>query len=231
MYTDTLVVIPARGGSKGIPRKNVKTLGQKPLIHYSIEIAQTIFPNNQICVSTDDDEIKSISEQTGITIPFIRPATLATDTATTYDVLIHAIHHYEQQGHDFKKIMLLQPTSPFRKTEHLQQAISDFEQYQPEMIVSVVETTSNPYYVLVEENEAGFLEKSKKGNFTRRQDCPVVYEYNGSIYIIDVETLKKKQISEFSRVKKFVMEVKYAIDLDTPEDWEFAEYLLKKSQI
>lgn len=219
-----IVVIPARGGSKGIPRKNCKPLAGKPLIHYSIEAAQQLFENAQILVSTDDVEIKTCAEETGIQVPFLRPASLATDTAGSYEVLLHAIEYEESLGNKPTTLVLLQPTSPFRNAEHIAEAIKLYNN-NLDMVVSVVEAKANPYYNLFEENEEGFLEKSKSGNFKRRQDCPKVWEYNGAIYIINVRSLKENSLRHFTKVRKFEMDDFSSHDIDTLFDWKFAEFL------
>ena len=221
----TLVVIPARSGSKGLPDKNIKLLNGKPLIHYSIEVAQQIFNNEDICISTDSDKYIKIAEQTGLKVPFVRPETLSTDNATTQDVLLHCLDFYEQKGVFYDYILLLQPTSPFREKKHLEDILmANIE--ESDMIVSVKETDSNPYYVLLEENEEGYLKKLMKGEFTRRQDCPKVYEYNGSIYLIKVSSLKEKLISSFTKIKKYEMHSKYSLDIDSKIDFKLAEVLL-----
>ncbi len=223
-----LVIIPARGGSKGIPGKNIKPLHGKPLIHYTIEVARAVFSDAQILVSTDSEEIRKCAEETGLSVPFLRPAELSTDTAGTYEVLLHAIEFSTQNGYAPDTIVLLQPTSPFRTAVHLREALESFERNPVDMLVSVKETASNPYYVLFEENEEGYLRKSKTGNFTRRQDCPAVWELNGSIYIISVESLKNGPVSEFERVVKYEMDSFASLDLDTPLDWKTAELLLNE---
>ena len=221
----TLVVIPARSGSKGLPDKNIKSLNGKPLIHYSIEVAQQIFNNEDICISTDSDKYIKIAEQTGLKVPFVRPETLSTDNATTQDVLLHCLGFYEQKGVFYDYILLLQPTSPFREKKHLEDILmANIE--ESDMIVSVKETDSNPYYVLLEENEEGYLKRLMKGKFTRRQDCPKVYEYNGSIYLIKVSSLKEKLISNFTKIKKYEMHSKYSLDIDSEIDFKLAEILL-----
>jgi N-acylneuraminate cytidylyltransferase len=221
-----LVVIPARGGSKGVPRKNIKLLGGKPLIQYTIEVAREIFDDNLICVSTDDLEILSVVEGLGLNVPFLRPKFLGEDSASTNDVLIHAIDYYEKSGYTPDTVILLQPTSPFRKVEHLKDALEEFDN-DCEMLVSVKESKSNPYYTLVEENQAGWLVKSKEGNFTRRQDCPKVYEINGAIYIINSDLLKKKGIGNLTHLKKYVMDEISSLDIDDEIDWAIAKSLLR----
>jgi N-acylneuraminate cytidylyltransferase len=227
MNSDTLVVIPARGGSKGIPGKNIKPLNNKPLIQYTIEVARSIFDDNQIIVSTDEVKIASVVEELGLKVPFIRPDSLATDTAGTYEVLLHALKYVEDEGYHPNTLVLLQPTSPFRKQQHVREALA---LYTPDvdMVVSVKETKSNPYYVLYEEDRSGFLRKSKSGNFTRRQDCPLVWEFNGAIYVINIKSLKRSPINKFERVVKFQMDEISSLDIDNQLDWMLAELCLRK---
>lgn len=223
-----LVVIPARGGSKGIPDKNIKLLGGKPLIHYTIEVAREVFPDEVIYISTDSERIKAVAEETGLKVPFLRPAHLATDTANTHEVLLHALEYAEQKGYEPDIVVLLQPTSPFRTAQHIREAL---ELYHPEidMVVSVKETKSNPYYVLFEEDEEGYLQKSKSGRFTRRQDCPKVWEYNGSVYIIRSKSLKENRLNVFNKIVKYVMDKYSSIDIDEPIDWVLAEVIIHKN--
>ena len=221
-----LIVIPARGGSKGVPRKNIKVLGDKPLIQYTIDAAKGVFDDEFICVSTDDFEIKSVVEQLGLKVPFLRPNELASDTAGTYEVLLHAISYYESKGYFPDTLILLQPTSPFRTSAHIKEALKLYQE-SIDMVVSVKETKANPYYILFEEDRNGYLKKTKEANFTRRQDCPKVWEYNGAIYIINVKALKEKTISQFTKVCKFEMDETSSHDIDTLLDWKIAEIILQ----
>lgn len=224
-----LVVIPARGGSKGIPKKNIKKLNGKPLINYTIEQARKLFLDSEIYVSTDCLKIKHIVEKSGLKIPFIRPSNLSTDTSTTTDVLLHSIEFYKNdKGFIPDVIILLQPTSPFRSSVQISEAFDLWvKNNDVDMVASVKKTTSNPYYVLFEENDQGFLSKTKKGKFNRRQDCPQVYELNGAIYIISVNSLLLKPINEFSKIKKYLMDEFTSHDIDTEYDWKMAELIEK----
>ena len=224
-----LVVIPARGGSKGVPRKNIKLLNGKPLIHYTIEAARKVFDDAFICVSTDDEEIKEIAELTGIKVPFLRPTELAIDTAGTYEVLLHAIKYFEKETNYYPDILiLLQPTSPFRNEIHIKEALEIYKNSDCEMTISVKETKANPYYLLKEESDEGWLISSKEGSFTRRQDCPKVYELNGAVYVIDVKKLKEKQLNQFEKVVKYEMNEMDSIDIDTYLDWQIAEIIISE---
>lgn len=226
---NVLVIIPARGGSKGIPGKNIKLLNGKPLIYYTIDAARCITDDTHICVSTDDDRIIETVENYGLKVPFKRPELLATDTASTYDVLLHALHFYEAQGEKFDAIILLQATSPFRTGQHIKEALTLYTK-DIDMVVSVKETDSNPYYVCFEEDENGMLQISKgDGHYTRRQDCPPVYEYNGAIYIINPYSLKKSPLNKFSKRIKYVMDRNHSLDLDNMMDWKLAEMFIKEN--
>lgn len=226
-----LVIIPARGGSKGIPRKNIKPFNGKPLIYYTIDCARAICNDEDICVSTDDLEIIKCVEDYGLKVPFVRPAELATDTAGTYEVLLHALDFYEKQGRHYDVILLLQNTSPFRNAEHVKEAL---KLYRPDidMVVSVNQTKTNPYYNCFEEDPEGFLKKTLDSTgFVRRQDAPVTYEYNGAIYIINPEQLKKMSLGKFTRRVKYVMDDLHSVDLDNLIDWKFAEFVLKEGLV
>ncbi|HQV37058.1 MAG TPA: acylneuraminate cytidylyltransferase family protein [Flavobacterium sp.] len=222
-----LVVIPARGGSKGIPGKNIKLLGGIPLIQYTLEAAKALFPKEIICVSTDDLEIKKCVEKLGFKVPFLRPSELATDSSGTYEVLLHAIEFYENNGYYPDTLILLQPTSPFRNSKHIEQAINLYTS-EIDMVVSVKETKANPYYNLFEEDSGGFLKKSKEATFNRRQDCPAVWQYNGAIYIINIKSLKDETISNFKKIRKYVMDEISSHDVDTLLDWKLSEILINE---
>lgn len=226
----SLVIIPARGGSKGIPHKNIKPLAGKPLIYYTIDVARQIVNDEDICVSTDDQEIIKCVEDYGLKVPFVRPAELATDKAGTYGVLVHALNYYEQQGKHYDNVILLQNTSPFRTAEHVREALNLYR-HDIDMVVSVKECPANPYYCVFEEDPKGFLYISKgDGSITRRQDAPKVYEYNGAIYVINPESLKKTDLGHFKHRIKYVMDDMSSIDLDTMFDWKMAEMIIKDYQ-
>lgn len=223
-----LVVIPARGGSKGIPHKNIKPLAGKPLIHYTIDVARQIVADEDICVSTDDSEIIQCVEDYGLKVPFVRPEELATDTAGTYEVLLHALNFYEQQGNQYDVVLLLQNTSPFRTANQVKEALALY-QSDIDMVVSVKECYANPYYCVFEENQEGYLKICKgDGTITRRQDAPKVYEYNGAIYVINPQSLKQMPLNKFSRRIKYVMDEQSSLDLDTMNDWKMAELIVSQ---
>lgn len=223
-----LVIIPARGGSKGIPHKNIKPLNGKPLIHYTIDEAREIVGDDDICVSTDDPEIIKCVEDYGLKVPFVRPEELATDTAGTYEVLLHALSFYEKQGRHYDAVLLLQNTSPFRRAGQIKEALALFND-NVDMVVSVKECAANPYYCVFEEDNMGFLHVCKgDGNIFRRQDAPKVYEYNGAIYIMNAEKLKTIHMHKMQKRVKYVMDDLSSLDLDTMWDWQMAESIIKQ---
>lgn len=220
-----LIIIPARGGSKGVPGKNIKLLNGKPLIQYTIEAALEVTDKENIIVSTDSQDIKNVVEHLGIKIHALRPKELASDTSSTYDVLLHELNTLEKNGRHYEHLILLQPTSPFRTGKHILEAWRLYND-DLDMVVSVKETKANPYFVLREEDENGFLKPSKISNSIRRQDVPKVWELNGAIYIINTVSLKKMPIVSFGNVKKYVMDELSSLDIDTNLDWIVAENLL-----
>jgi len=223
-----LVVIPARGGSKGIPHKNIKLLNGKPLICYSIDVARQFTTDENICVTTDDVEIISVVEQHGLKVPFVRPAELATDTCGSNEVIQHALQFYAKQDIHYDAIVLLQPTSPFRKVDFLKEAVSLYDN-TIDMVTSVKLSSCNPYYDGFEEDAEGLLRISKgDGTIERRQDAPSVWQQNGSIYVINPKSLMEKGMAHFSRIRKYVMSELYSVDIDNPFDWKIAELVINE---
>lgn len=226
-----LVIIPARGGSKGIPHKNIKLLGGKPLICHAIDNARSVASDADICVSTDDPEIIKVVENYGLKVPFVRPAELAADNSGTYEVLLHALGFYERQGRTYDTIILLQPTSPFRRDEDISEALKQYST-DIDMVVSVTEARANPYYNCFEADSNGFLHVSKgDGKYIRRQDAPKAWEYNGAIYIINPQSLKRESLGKFKRRRMYEMDELHSLDLDTPLDWRIAELLIAENEI
>jgi N-acylneuraminate cytidylyltransferase len=219
-----LAIIPARGGSKGIPKKNIKLLNGKPLICYTIDVARAVFDDSDICVSTDSDEIIETVEKAGLKVPFKRPPELATDTATSNDVLLQALSFYEKLGLNYNAIVLLQPTSPLRTSAQIKEAISLYRN-DIDMVVSVRE--SHAPFVLCNENNEGYLDFVFNKSVTRRQDMSKYYEYNGAIYVINTHSLKNKGMANFDKKIKYVMPPESSVDIDDLIAWKTAEYLLK----
>lgn len=223
-----LYLIPARGGSKGIPHKNIKLLNGKPLIQYSIEVARQLASDEDICVSTDDKEIIKVVESLGLKVPFVRPAEYATDTATSNDVILHALSFYENLGVHYDIVILLQPTSPLRTVEHVKNAIA---LYTPDVDMIVSVKPSSAAYVMCKESTDGYLEPVVNTGITRRQDMSAFYEYNGAVYVINVKALKEKGLGGFTKEKKYVMDEESSWDIDTMMDWKIIEMFIKECKI
>lgn len=220
-----LYLIPARGGSKGIPHKNIKQLNGKPLIQYSIDVARQLAKDNDICVSTDDSEIKDVVENLGLSVPFLRPTYLASDTATTSDVIIHALEFYNNQGKKYDVVVLLQPTSPLRTVQNVKDCLAAYDDTL-DMVTTVKESSVSA--VLCKENQEGFLEQVIGSNNVRRQDAEQFYEYNGAVYVINTKAIKEKGLGGFTKIKKCIMEAENSVDIDTMLDWKFVEVLVKE---
>lgn len=219
-----LVVIPARGGSKGLPGKNIKDLCGKPLIAYSIDVARAIVADENICVSTDDQQIIDVVEKYGLHIPFVRPAKFATDMATTNDVLQHAVDFYEKRGKQFDLLLLLQPTSPLRTVEEVKEAMKLYRD-DIDMVVSVAK--SHAPAVLCNDNEEGFVELIFNKTAGGRQALQTFYEFNGAIYVINIKALKEKGLGRFDKRIKYVMPKENSLDIDDIYDFMLIESILK----
>lgn len=226
-----IFIIPARGGSKGIPHKNIKPLCGKPLLLYAIDAARTVCPDtSRIILSTDSTAIANVAIDNGLPVPYMRPAALATDTAASRDVMLDAMDWADRQNIAYDAVVLLQPTSPFRTARHIAEAV---DMYNPslDMVVSVTEAASNPYYTCFETNDNGFLNISKgNGMYTRRQDCPKVWEYNGAVYVINPDSLRRMPMGAFIKRLPYPMSREDSTDLDTPLDWLVAQTIMKNKQ-
>lgn len=222
--TDTLFVITARGGSKGLPGKNIKDLCGKPLIAYSIDVARAFTDDENICVSTDSEEIKQVVEKYGLKVPFLRPDYLATDTATSSDVLVHAVNFYKEQGREYKKLCLLQPTSPLRTVEDVQGA---FDLYRDDIDIVTGMVKSHAPSILNEENEDGFMVSVFNKNGLGRQYVREMYETNGAVYVMNVKSLLEKGMKGFSRKVKYVMSKEHSVDIDDIIDFMLVETIMK----
>lgn len=230
MDSKTLFLITARGGSKGVPGKNIKPLNGKPLLLYTLEAVRHLTADEHICLSTDSLQIKGVAEDYGLEVPFIRPAELADDSTGTYEVILHALNYYLEKGRKYESVVLLQPTSPFRTAEHIIDALKIFTS-DIDMVVSVSETQDNPYFNLFEEDEAGYLRKAIEARYVTRQECPEVYSYNGAIYIINTTSLLSASLNDFKKVRKYVMPQNASVDIDTMLDWQWAEFLIEKKLV
>lgn len=218
-----LALIPARGDSKGIPRKNIKELGGKPLIHWSIEAANKSNYIDRLIISTDAKDVAKVAAQVGCEVPFIRPAELATDSSTSMDVIFHALDQIKEQ---YDYLLLLQPTSPFRRTQQIDSIIRQGIDNKSKMTVSVTETKKHPAFMFSIEN--GILKPILPCTpHKRRQDMSKAYEHNGALYFSEISYLKFVKSYNCENVSAFEMGLIESLDLDTPMDWLYAEFILR----
>jgi CMP-N,N'-diacetyllegionaminic acid synthase len=223
-----LGIIPARGGSKGVPRKNIKLLNGKPLLQYTTEIALESQYLTDVILSSEDKQIITVAESLGIQVPFIRPSALADDQAPTIDVIIHALQWYGNQAIFFDAVCLLQVTSPFRTVEFLDKAITKFMNSGCDSLVSVqkVPHEYNPHWTF-EVNLEGNLKIATGEDqiISRRQELPDAYHRDGSIYITKTEVLLQ-QHSLYGKSTSFIeSSPEFHVNIDTLADWEKAEQI------
>ncbi len=226
-----LAIIPARGGSKGIPRKNITPLAGRPLIAYTFEAARSSKLINRIILSTDDDEIAEVGRRNGIEVPFIRPRELAEDNTPTLPVIKHAVEFLEsKQNYTADIIVILQPTTPLRKSYHIDEALTLLiNNPDADSVVSVTEVPHhyNPYFVMKIEDELLKFYNSESVKYTRRQDLPKVYSRNGAIYAFWLKTLKDKNSIYGDICLPYVMDFEKSVNIDSVYDIKIAEYILK----
>lgn len=226
-----LGLIPARGGSKGIPGKNIKPLQGKPLLGYTLDSARKSSLLSRVILSSDDPEILQVAQQIGLETPFIRPSDLAADASPTLPVIIHALNFFAEKGEEFDAVCLLQVTTPFRRKGLIDEAIQKFIETQADALVSVLPVPHefNPHWIF-EPNSDGLLSIStgEKKIIPRRQDLPPAYFRDGSIYLTKTSVLLN-QNSLYGEKLAFILGDKESyVNLDTMSDWEKAEDLVKK---
>jgi CMP-N-acetylneuraminic acid synthetase len=220
-----LALIPARAGSKGIPRKNIKELAGRPLIDYTIQAARQAASVSRVVVSTDSREIAEIATACGAEVPFLRPAQLASDTASTMEVVMHTLHKLAQNGENYEYLVLLQPTSPLRTAEDIEACIQKAFACG-EDVVAISEVSDSPILMRTCE-ESGKLSALLEGTSTvRRQDMPVYYRVNGSIYVNKVDGLSVSTSLNDNPVG-YILPKEHSVDIDEPADFALAEFYLR----
>jgi len=223
-----LAIIPARGGSKGIPRKNIKNLNGKPLIFYTIREAKKSKFLSRIVVSTDDEKISNVSKRYGVDV-IKRPKKLAKDTTSSEAVIKHAINYLKKKERFHADIVvLLQPTSPLRKVNDIDNSIKKFLNSNCSCVVTVCETSHTPYwmYKITKNDKLEKLIKSRKV-IKRRQDAPIVYQLNGAVYVFHAKKFLKDESIVGGDVRAYVMPYERSIDIDNIFDLKLANLILK----
>lgn len=227
-----IIIIPARAGSKGIPNKNIVKINGKPLIVYTIETALKAKRKgivDKVIVSTDSEKIATIAMNAGAEVPFLRPSFLASDTAKSVDVLIHAINYYKEKDIFYEEVILLQPTTPLRTVEDIFKAIEIYDDSDAKSLITCYK----------EEYVCDLVSYYKEGNYAvplnknhnkgaRRQDVKDIYIRNGAIYITDVKYMidKRKVISDLPLVYEMPAERSY--NIDTYSDLELIRWIISE---
>jgi len=228
-----LGVIPARGGSKAIPRKNLTLLAGKPLLAYTCELAREAKTLTRIILSTDDEAIAAYGRRLHVEVPFLRPKALAADETPMLDVLEHAVKTLrEQEGYQADIVVLLQPTSPLRKGEDIDRAVRLLKRHRADSVVSVVEVPHQFNPVSLLKVQSGSLVPFLNGPLVlRRQDKPALYARNGPAVLAVWRRVLEEQRSLYGDVcLPFVMPPERSVDIDTPFDLALAEFLLRRGR-
>ncbi len=223
-------IIPARGGSRRLPGKNIALLNDKPLIAYTIEGAQQAERLSRTLVSTDDPKIGEIARRYGAEVPFLRPAEIATDASPLLDVIEHALRYLGQAGDLVNAVVLLQPTSPFRTGRHIDEALELFERTGADTVTSVRVAHEHPYYSWTqkfgEDTIVPFYSLEKQ--CLSRQELPPAFVENGAIYVIKRSLLDHRMLYG-SKVVPYLMDDRCSLDIDTLEDFQYAEFVMNRS--
>ena len=232
MQKKYLGVIPARGGSKGIPKKNIRAMNGKPLIVYTIEAANAAIEAGALdrcIVSTDSTEIAEISRNFGAEVPFIRPDYLSGDTIKSVDVILHALEFMEEQGEHYDAVITLQPTSPLRTSLDLIEGIRMFDEKSSDSLIAVYEDVkANGFnYYRMGPNHEGLAEHKEHNTGIRRQEMKPMYVRNGALYISSIELLKERKLIIGDVPLLYVMPKERSIDVDSMMDFAYIEMIMK----
>lgn len=221
-----LALITARSGSKGVLDKNIRMLGEKPLIAYSIEAALNSNSIHRTIVSTDSEIYAGISKNFGAEVPFLRPAYLAEDSSASIDVVLHALEYLTEKGDHFDAVCLLQPTSPFRSKDFIDRAINQFIESDADALISVVPVPHefNPHWTF-EPNKDNYLKiaTGEKSIIKRRQELPPAFIRDGSVYITKTSVLLGQKSFYGERLTYIVNDPTLSVNIDTEQDWKKAE--------
>ncbi|WP_159947782.1 acylneuraminate cytidylyltransferase family protein [Polaribacter septentrionalilitoris] len=229
-----LGIIPARGGSKGVPRKNIKILGNKTLLQYTSDVALETSFIDTLVLSSDDDEIIEVAKGLGIEVPFKRPKNLAIDSSPTLPVIQHTLEYYKSIGQEFDAVCLLQVTSPFRTISFLNNAIQKFINSCTDSLVSVQEVPHeyNPHWVFEETSNGNLkIATGEKKIISRRQELPKAYHRDGSVYLTKTKVVLEQNSLYGNSITYIESPKEWYVNIDTMEDWRKAEEKLKELSI
>lgn len=220
-----LAIVPARGGSKGVTRKNIRNLAGMPLIAWTIEEAKKSKYIDRLILSSEDNEIIETAKEYGCDIPFVRPVHLAEDTTSGIEPVLHALK--EIVGYDY--VILLQPTSPLRIVEDIDGCIENLIETKSPACVSVTKPTNSPYWMYTVNSEGKVVPLIEQDGLTiRRQDLPVVYALNGAVYVAEVNWLKQNKSFLAPETVAFIMPNDRSYDIDTEDDFLWCEWLMQR---
>jgi CMP-N-acetylneuraminic acid synthetase len=226
-----LALVPARGGSKRLPGKNIKLLAGKPLIAWTLEAARASKACVDVLVSTDDEKIASVAREYGALVPWLRPAELATDTSTSVDTALHALSSYEDAHGAVDGLLLLQPTSPLRTEKSIKSAVELFESDGGvRAVVSVSPAPIHPSWCFRTDGEHIFPYLGWDAIALRGQDLPPAYTLNGSIYIISPSELRAKLSFVTQDARPFFTIAEESVDIDTASDWSAAHAAMTSTE-
>lgn len=225
MNSDIVAFIFARGGSKGLPRKNLLPLEGKPLIVHAIELGCGLPRVKKVVVSTDDEEIASVALAAGAEVPFMRPSELATDGAPEWAAWQHAIKAMRAAGERVDVFLSLPPTSPLRSYEDVECCLDEFLRRQPDVVVTVREAERNPYFNMVRHEPDGSVRLAVDGNFHRRQDAPTIYDLTTVAYVARADFVLSASRLFDGKVRAVLIPPARALDIDTPLDMLVAQAL------
>jgi N-acylneuraminate cytidylyltransferase len=229
----TVAFIFARGGSKGLPGKNIRSFGGKPLIAWSIEQALAVARIERVIVSTDSDEIAEVSRQFGAEVPFIRPAYLAADTSPELLAWRHGLEYLKEDSGSMPEIMVsLPPTSPLRSIIDVDNCLDEYENNSSEVVITVTDSHRSPYFNMVNQNSDGTygLVNPPTSKIYRRQDAPVVYDMTTVCYVVNSEFIMSHDSIFEGRVRAIHVPIERAIDIDTLLDFQIAEALFSSGE-
>lgn len=225
MSPDVVAFIFARGGSKGLPRKNLLPLEGKPLIVHAIHLGRSLKRVKKVVVSTDNEEIAEVALAAGAEVPFLRPAELATDNAPEWLAWQHAIRELRAAGERVDVFLSLPPTSPLRSREDVECCLDAFLQEETDVVVTVREAERNPYFNMVRCEPDGRVKLAVEGNFHRRQDAPSIYDLTTVAYVARADfVLSANRLFE-GKVRAVLIPRERALDIDTSLDMVFARLL------
>jgi CMP-N-acetylneuraminic acid synthetase len=226
-----ICIIPARGGSKGVPRKNIKMIAGKPLLAHVIEEIKKSNIFNHIIVSTEDYQIRRIAEKYGAEVPFMRPKNLATDTTPMDQVLLHAIQTLYKLEYKFEIFVWRDTTTPFIQNNDIKKSIQLLKKENASIVCSVYQQHLNPYFNMVEKDKNGFLKLSKKlkNRPTSRQAAPIVYQLNG-LYTYNAKKFLKSKKTDFSKTIPLEIPIETGLMIDTPFEFEIARLIIENKK-